>query len=32
MRETQDVKFTHGLCPQCIEKLYPELNEPDEGI
>ena len=32
MRETQDVRFTHGLCPICIEKLYPELNEPDEEI
>ncbi len=32
MHETQDVKFTHGLCPVCIEKLFPDLNEPRVGL
>lgn len=27
-----DIKFTHGICPQCSEKLYPELNDvPGDG-
>jgi len=25
-----DAKFTHGLCPQCIHKLYPELSDEME--
>jgi DNA-binding NarL/FixJ family response regulator len=25
MDEHSDVKFTHGLCPVCARKLYPEL-------
>jgi DNA-binding NtrC family response regulator len=32
MNEHSEVKFTHGLCPVCARKLYPELyqdkNEP----
>lgn len=24
-RDHSDVMFTHGLCPKCIEELYPEL-------
>jgi len=27
LREHADVEFTHGLCPECIKKLYPELAE-----
>ena len=23
-----DLRFTHGLCPECIAKLYPELKKP----
>ncbi|MFZ5796996.1 MAG: Tll0287-like domain-containing protein [Desulfobulbaceae bacterium] len=34
MSEHADVKFTHGICPACTRKLYPELfggtgQEPD---
>jgi hypothetical protein len=24
--EQSDAKFTHGICPDCAEKLYPEYN------
>jgi hypothetical protein len=34
-----DVRFSHGLCPNCIKELYPDiadqiieqLNSPDKG-
>ncbi len=34
VREHSDAEFTHGLCPECMRKLYPEvadrvLNRPD---
>lgn len=25
LREHSDVEFTHGLCPPCVEKLYPDF-------
>lgn len=25
IQEHSDVRFTHGLCPQCAKKLYPEV-------
>lgn len=25
--ENSEIKFTHGLCDECVRKLYPELNE-----
>jgi uncharacterized membrane protein len=25
LRERAHIKFTHGLCPDCFDKLYPEL-------
>ena len=25
IREHSDVKFTHGMCPACMEKLYPDF-------
>ncbi len=25
--EHSDVEFSHGLCPECIDKLYPELKK-----
>ena len=25
IREHSEVEFTHGICPECMEKLYPEL-------
>ncbi|MFQ6617784.1 MAG: hypothetical protein ACE5QV_03760 [Fidelibacterota bacterium] len=24
--EHSEAKFTHGICPECKNKLYPELN------
>jgi PAS domain S-box-containing protein len=26
-----DARFTHGLCPECIAKLYPELGRDDSS-
>lgn len=26
LRENSDVEFTHGTCPDCAKKLYPELH------
>ncbi len=25
-----EAEFTHGICPACLEKLYPELGKPPE--
>ena len=30
--EHSEAEFSHGLCPECMEKLYPELYEEDESI
>ncbi|HBB67485.1 MAG: hypothetical protein A2X28_05395 [Elusimicrobia bacterium GWA2_56_46] len=27
LKEHSDMEFTHGFCPDCIKKLYPELSE-----
>jgi len=27
MTEHYDARFTHGLCPECVAELYPELDE-----
>jgi hypothetical protein len=24
VKEHSDAEFTHGLCPDCVKKLYPE--------
>ncbi len=29
IRERSDAEFTHGLCPDCIRKLYPQYSERD---
>ena len=26
IQERSDAAFTHGICPECAEKLYPEYN------
>jgi hypothetical protein len=26
IRDHSEAEFSHGICPECIEKLYPELN------
>lgn len=31
IQQHSEATFTHGLCPDCIQRLYPELNEPDSG-
>lgn len=27
LKEHSDLDFTHGICPECFETLYPELDE-----
>ena len=27
IREHSEAEFTHGLCPACLRKLYPEFAE-----
>jgi len=27
-----DAAFSHGLCPECFQKLYPEYAGPSEGL
>jgi PAS domain S-box-containing protein len=27
LQKHSDAKFTHGLCPDCVRKLYPELGD-----
>ncbi len=28
IRDRTDAEFSHGLCPGCVARLYPELQEP----
>jgi len=28
VRAHSEAEFTHGLCPDCIQRLYPELADP----
>jgi hypothetical protein len=28
IREHSDAEFSHGICPDCAKKLYPELDLP----
>ncbi len=30
IRTHSEADFTHGICPACLEKLYPELGKPPE--
>jgi PAS domain S-box-containing protein len=27
IQDHSEAEFTHGICPECIEKLYPEIQE-----
>mgnify|MGYP000368555593 CR=1 FL=1 len=27
LQKHSDARFTHGLCPECVKKLYPELGD-----
>jgi hypothetical protein len=31
VQEHSEATFTHGLCPDCIKKWYPELEEASPG-
>jgi len=31
IREHSDLEFTHGICPDCRRRLYPEFSEMDHG-
>ncbi len=30
IRERSDIEFTHGICPECLRKLYPAYAEDVE--
>jgi hypothetical protein len=30
IRNHSDAEFSHGICPECMQKLYPEFIEDDE--
>lgn len=29
IQKNSDAQFSHGLCPDCIAKLYPDLSDPE---
>jgi PAS domain S-box-containing protein len=29
LRDHSEIEFSHGLCPDCMKKLYPQLAKPD---
>jgi len=32
IQDRSDAKFSHGLCPPCARKLYPNLTVPEGGF
>ncbi len=30
LQSHSEIEFTHGICPTCVRKLYPELGKPPE--
>ncbi len=30
VRDHSEAQFTHGICPECIKKLYPEYKQDDD--
>ena len=32
VQERSKTEFTHGICPDCIEKYYPEMNNEKKSI
>ena len=32
LSEHSDARFSHGVCPDCIPKLFPGVKVPDEGV
>jgi hypothetical protein len=31
IRKHSEAEFSHGICPECAKKLYPDLNLYDEA-
>jgi hypothetical protein len=31
IREHSEADFSHGLCPECLQRLYPEFCEDEKG-
>jgi PAS domain S-box-containing protein len=31
IRDRTEADFSHGVCPECMKKLYPEYNPEDQG-
>jgi len=31
IRDHSEAEFSHGICPECMKKLYPDFCEDDEG-
>ena len=31
IRKHSTVEFSHGICPDCAKKLYPDINIPNES-
>ncbi len=32
IKEHSEAVFSHGICPECLKKLYPEYYPPDQGL
>ena len=30
IRDHSEADFSHGICPDCVKKLYDDLSEPDD--
>jgi AmiR/NasT family two-component response regulator len=30
IRDHSEAEFTHGICPECVKKLYPDLSKHDD--
>jgi hypothetical protein len=31
VRDHTEAQFSHGICPECMKKLYPEFAQADDG-
>jgi len=31
VRDHTEAQFSHGICPECMKKLYPEFTQADDG-
>lgn len=32
LRDHSEAELTHGICPQCVSQLYPDLAEPEDPV